>query len=172
MKSNLFNPAWLAVALAMIFVAGCTSISLESNKDPASVRTLRRVFILISASDTKDQTLATSLETAFRECFTNATPVVEVAITSPLDLDEHALTSRMVRFTPDAVLTVSAKSRVVDTYGNYPRIVYDASLFDPIAKKRIWRASIENAGSTEVMDWRMREMAEKIVQQLHQDGFL
>ena len=174
MKKTLLKRVWVlaGMALAMVCFVGCTSISLESNKDPAAVRKLNRLFVLINQGDTKNKPLSQSLSSAFREYFTNGTPQVDIAIASSLDLDESAMRSRMAGFTPDAILTISAVNYVVDPYGNYPRIVYDVSLFDPIAKRRIWRASIDNSGSTDFMDRRMREMARKIVQQLQLDGFL
>jgi hypothetical protein len=152
--------------------AGCTSISVQSATDLAAVRKLDRLFIVINQDDVKKEPLTQSLRVSLQGCFTNGTPIMEMFIPSPLDLDERALDRRVRDFHPDAVLIVSLKTFTVDQTGGYPNMDYDASLFEATTHKRIWRAAINNSGSTDLMDRRMREMAGKIVQQLRQDGFL
>lgn len=161
----------MALALAAFCGTGCTSISLESNKNAAAIHKVDRLFILINQGEVKDQPLSKMLATAFQNCFTNAAPKVDIAITSPLDLDENAYKASITNFHADAVFVVSVNTFIIDEFGGYPTIMYDASLFDPSMKQRVWRAAINNSGGTALMERRMWEMAEKIVQQLHQDGF-
>jgi hypothetical protein len=179
MKNLLARRAWLAMALilAVLCGAGCTSVSLDSvsmatNEDKAAVHKVDRLFIVVNQGEGKNQPLSQSLVKAFQGCFTNATPQMDITVVSPLDLDENAYQSRISNFNADAVLVIAVKTFIVDETGGYPVILYDASLYEPTLHKRIWRAAINNSGGTALMDRRMREMAEKIVQQLHQDGFL
>ena len=60
----------------------------------------------------------------------------------------------------------------VDEAGGYPMLKYDVSLFDPMMKKRLWRGAVNNSGGTAFIQRRMHDMAEAIVNQLRQDGFL
>jgi hypothetical protein len=164
---------WAAMLMmAAWFGAGCTSVSLQSSKDASAVRKTDRLFIIINQDDVKKQQLAKSLAVSFQGCFTNGAPIVEMSVLSPLDLDESAVDRRVRDFHADTVLIVSLKTFIIDETGGYPNMVYDASLYEASTHKRIWRAAINNSGSTDLMDRRMREMAEKIVQQLRQDGFL
>ena len=153
-------------------LSGCTSISVQSNKDAAAVHKVSRLFILINGGDAQNQELSNILAADLVDCFSNKPAKIQVCITSPLDLDDTAYRARMMTFMADSILTISPQNRVVDPYGGFPTIVYDASLFDPATKKREWRASITNSGGTEVMGRRMRKMAESIVSKLELDGFL
>jgi hypothetical protein len=90
----------------------------------------------------------------------------------PLDLDEKSHLEKAKSFEADAILTVKAVSGIIDEFGGYPTIIYDASLYDPDLKKRLWRGNINNSGGTALMSRRMREMAVEIVTQLRKDGFL
>jgi hypothetical protein len=78
----------------------------------------------------------------------------------------------MDEFGCDAVLVIKATAGIIGDFGHYPTIIYDASLFDPQLKKRLWRARINNSGPSMVMKRRFREMSESIVRQLKNDGFI
>ena len=160
------------ITLALFCGSGCTSVSLESNKDAAAVHKINRLFILINQGEVKSQPLSKSLAAAFENCFSNTPTRVDIAIASPLDLDESGYKSRMETFNADAVLVVGVQTFIVDQFGGYPTIMYDASLYDSAMKKREWRAAINNSGGTALMNRRMKEMSESIVSQLKLDGFL
>lgn len=151
---------------------GCTSITIKSNKDATSVRKLDRVFVLVNQGEMGKQPLSNVLIDSFRSCLSNSPVQLAFSIASPLELDENSHLSQIEEFQPQAVLLIRVKTFLVDEFGGYPRIVYDASLFSPKMDKRMWRATIDNCGGTALMNKRMREMAEKIVLQLRQDGFL
>jgi len=136
------------------------------------VHHVNRLVIFIVEGDAKDRLLADYLAANFRNCFSNRPTQYDVAITTPLDLDERDYERRINSFQADAVLTVTIRHTVVDIAGGYPTINYDASLFDRATKRRIWRADIVNSGSPEVMEKRMQKMAAAIVSQLEHDGFL
>jgi hypothetical protein len=162
-----------SVLLAICIVAaGCSTVSLQSNSDPAAIHRVNRLFIIIQEGDAKNRALADYLAADFRNCFSNRPTFFEVAITTPLDLDERDYERRINAFDADSVLTIGMRSVVADPYGGYPTINYDASLFERLTKKRIWRADIVNSGSPEVMEQRMQKMATAIVSQLEHDGFL
>lgn len=154
-------------------VTGCTSITIKSNKDEASVKQLDRLYIVINHGEVSDKSLSNYLIDGFKAAFTNAPVKVDYGVMSALDLDPKVMTDEIKAFNPDAVLVVSVSTFVVSAeYGGYPTIDYDASLYNPDHTKRIWRAAIDNSGGTALMKRRMREMAGKISMQLQTDGFL
>ena len=154
-------------------MTGCTSITIKSNKDAASVKQLDRLYIVVNHGEVTDKSLSNYLIDGFKSCFTNSPVKVDYGVMSALDLDPKVMTDEIKAFNPDAVLVVSVSTFVVAAeYGGYPTIIYDASLYNPDHTKRIWRASIDNSGGTALMKRRMREMAGKISMQLQTDGFL
>jgi len=163
--------AFLAVILGL--AAGCTSVTIKSNKDESSVRQLNRLSIVINHGEVSNNELSNYLIDGFKECFSNAPVQVDYSIISALDLDTKSQTERVKSFNPDAVLVVSVSTYVIAAeYGGYPEIKYDASLFDPGLTKRFWRAAVDNSGGTALMKLRMHQMAGKIATQLQTDGFL
>lgn len=157
---------------ALLFVAGCTSVKLQSTKDPAAVRKLSRLFILINQGETDSANLSNELAGYFRNSLSNSPVELEFSIVSPLELDERVHEAKVKQFGADAILAIRVATFVVSEYGGYPTIVYDVSLFERDFKKRLWRGSVNNSGGTALMSRRMREMAEAIVAQLRKDGFL
>jgi hypothetical protein len=172
MHKKCLKGFWAFNLLALILACGCNSIKIDSNKDAKAVHKVNRLFIVINQGAVKTQPFSTALADGLKSCFTNATPQIEIAITSPLDLDENNYKSKMESFNADGVLAVSLQTYETDEYGNYPMIIYDASLYDPLLKKRVWRASIKNGGQSFVMASRMRAMASSIVAKLKTDGFI
>ena len=161
-----------SVLITLLFGTGCTSVKLQATKDQASVRRIQRLFVLVDQGEIGKQTLSENFLTSFQSCLTNTPVQLASSISSPLELDERIHDAKIAAFDADAVLVIHIKTGVVDEFGGYPLIVYDASLFDAGRKKRWWRAVINNAGGTALMKRRMREMAEEIVSQLKRDGFL
>ena len=159
----------VAFSLAL---GGCTSVKVQATKDVESVRRLERLFLLINHGDMGNQPYSTNLANHFRMVLSNPPPVLEIGIVSPLELDEKVHQIRVEQFKADAVLVVRLTGAVLSQYGGYPVLTYDASLFDPPMKKRMWRGVVNNSGGTGLMNRRMREMAEALVAQLRKDGFL
>jgi hypothetical protein len=160
------------LAVVLCLAAGCTSVTINSNKDEASVHQLNRLFVIVNHGEVKDKQLSNELIDGFKGCFSNAPVQVDYSIMSALDLDATAQTDKIKAFNPDAILLVSVTTYVMAEYGGYPTILYDASLYNPDHTKRLWRAAINNSGGTALMDRRMHEMAGKITTQLQTDGFL
>jgi hypothetical protein len=163
----------LAMSAIVLFTAGCTSITIESNKDAASVRQLKRLYILIDHGETKDRILSNHLIGGLKICFSNAPVQVEYGISSALDLDPKTSTDRIDAFNPEALLILHASYyKAQDNLS----IQYDASMYDfgqnREKPKRIWRASITTVGGFDWLKWRMNELAGKIAMKLQADGFL
>lgn len=166
--------SWLVAGMAVftLLVTGCTSVQLVANKDAGAVKKLQRLFVLVNHGEANKQKLSADLIAQFRTSLTNSQVQAEYAVVSALDLDDRIHDDKIKVFNPDAVLVVRVANYVVDQYGGYPTIKYDVSLFDHASKKRVWRSAVNNSGGTALMERRMREMAEKIVGQLRDDGFL
>ena len=167
-RSQFFGIA----ALLAVFLTACTSVRLNSVKDATNVHKLDRLFVIVAQGQLNSTKFADQFIEQFRAQLTNSAVKVEFSILTPLELDEKTHLEKAKAFQADAILFVRAVSGVRDQYGGYPTIIYDASLFDPEFKKRLWRANINNSGGTGLMSRRMREMAEQIVKQLQNDGFL
>jgi len=167
-----FGQAMILAAVLSLF-AGCTAVTIKSNKDAVSVRQLSRLYIVVNNGDVTDKSLSSYLIEGFKGCLTNSPVQADYGTVSALDLDSTSITEQIKAFHPDGVLVVSVSTFVVSAdYGGYPTIIYDASLYDSDRTKRIWRASINNSGGTALMKLRMHQMAGKIATQLQTDGFL
>ena len=132
-------------------------------KQPASKKTNEQL---------KSEVLAVSL----RNCFSNTPVQLEVGIVNPLALDGaldgQNFETKIRAFHADTVLVVRLKNVVVDQFGGCPMLFYDASLFNEITHKFVWRGIIKNSGDPEAMKQRTRKMAETLVAQLRADGFV
>jgi hypothetical protein len=160
-----------ATALFGVILTGCTSIRVRANKDPASIRKIKRLFVIVNHGDVDEQTYSHLLADAMLVALTNTAAVFQIEIANPVALDESSYLKQIKQFEADAVLMIRVEGGVLGQYGGYPTLIYDASLFEPDLRKRIWRARIDNSGGTALMKRRMREMADKIVQELRKNGF-
>lgn len=164
--------ALLAGVILSLCLTGCTSVSVQATKDPKAVHKMGRLFVLINHGDLGNQPYSTDLANNLRTVLSNPPPALEISIVSPLELDERVHDDRIKQFNPDAVLVIRLTTAVLSEYGGYPILKYDASLYDPDMKRRLWRGVVDNSGGTALMKRRMREMAEVIVGRLRKDGFL
>jgi hypothetical protein len=162
----------LSALLLGHLLTGCVSIKVQANKDEASVKQIKRLFVLIQHGDIGKQSYPDELAAAMRSAFTNTPVVTEISIANPLELDESVHRQQIDAFGGDAVLLIRATGGIVNQSGGYQKLLYDASLFDPQLKKRVWRARVDNSGGTWLMKRRFREMSESIVRQLKSDGFI
>ncbi len=167
-----YGLACLAAVLLCQLTTGCTSIKIQANKDAASVKKIKRLYVVIQHGDVGQQALSNGLASALRNAFTNTPVALEVSIANPVELDEKVHLKRITQFESDAAMVITATGGIIADFGGYPTIIYDASLFDPQLEKRLWRARIDNSGGTALMTRRFREMADTIVRQLKQDGFI
>ena len=173
MATRLSRFTAVGVVLSTLFLgAGCTSVNLKSTKDPAAVRKINRLFVLINQGETDTPKLSNELTQHLRNSLSNSPVKLEFSVMSPLELDERVHDAKIKQFDADGVLVIRVTTFIISEYGGYPTIIYDVSLFDPEIKKRLWRGSVNNSGGTALMNRRMREMAEAIVSQLRKDGFL
>ena len=163
--------------------SGCANVSvtLQSNRDPAAMHRIQRLFVIIdqgviekqptskrSGERLKSEVLAASLQ----NCLSNTPVQLEINIVNPVALNGQNFESKIREFQADAVLVVRLRNVVMDQFGGCPIIYYDASLYNEITQKYVWRALIKNSGDPAAMNQRTRKMAEAIVAQLRADGFL
>ncbi len=153
------------------FATGCASSRIDAVRDPAITAKLHRLYVLVDHGSVKTD-YSDLLRNDLSELLTQEGIENQTEAMSPLQLDEHAYATNAVAYKPDAVLVIKATGGVLSAYGGYMEITYDASLFNPNMDKRYWRAQVNNEGGTAVMGKRFRVMAEKIIKQLKQDGFI
>ena len=164
----------LIVAALCLGVTGCGSVSVtvQSTKDAQAVHKVERLFVIINHGDLGGQSYSEDLAHNLRLILSNPPPDLEIGIVSPLDLDEKQHGAKIKQFKPDAVLVIRLTTAVLDPFGGYPILKYDASLFDAMMKKRLWRGAVDNSGEGALVKLRMSKMAEVLVTQLRKDGFL
>ena len=160
------------ITLSLLALTGCTSVKIKSNKDASATQKIQRLFVIVNHGEVNEQKFSNELIHSLRNCLSNTPVQIEFSVMTPLDLNPEIHQDKVKAFHPDAVLVISVSTYVVDQYGGYPTIMYDASLYDPAQKRRLWRGAINNSGGTALMKLRMRQMAEKVVGQLRQDGLL
>ena len=69
MATRLFRFTAVGLVLSALFLgAGCTSVKLQSTKDPAAVRKINRLFVLINQGETDNPKLSNELIDHFRNC--------------------------------------------------------------------------------------------------------
>jgi len=172
-----------AAILALICGNGCAnaSVTMQSNKNAAAVRPIRRLYVLIqqdalekqplskkSSEQLKSDVLAANLQ----NCLSSNSVQSKISVVDLLALDEKIYETKIQEFYSDAVLVIGIKNGVIDQFGGTPMICYDAKLYDEILRKYVWRAAINNSGDPGAMDQRMQKMAVAIVAQLRADGFI
>ena len=172
-----------AAMLALICGDGCASVSvtLQSNKDVAAVRPVRRLYVLIELDALEKQPMSQKvnerlksdvLAASLRNCLSNTSVQLKISVVDPLALDEKIYETKIQEFYTDAVLTIGIRNGVVDQFGGNPVIYFNAGLYDEILHKDVWRAVINNSGDPGAMDQRMQKMAGAIIAQLRADGFI
>ena len=175
--------AFNLLALVLLCGNGCANISvtMQSNKDPAVMHQVRRLYVLIdqdvlekqTVSKKSDQPLPSeALAASLRNCLSNAPVQLDIGSINPLALDEKIYETKILDDHADAVLIIKFRNALMDQFGGCPIIYYDAILYNQIVQKPVWRALITNSGSPDVMDQRMQKMAMTIVAQLRVDGFI
>lgn len=172
-----------ATMLTLICGNGCANISvtLQSNKDVAAVRPIRRLYVLIKQDAQEKQPVSKKLNeqlksevlaASLQNCLSNASIQLKVSVVDTLVLDEKIYETKIQEFYSDAVLIIEIRNGVMDQFGGYPIIYYDARLYDEIMQRTVWRAVINNSGDPSAMDQRMQRMGVAIVKQLRTDGFI
>lgn len=171
------------LALALFCGNGCAniSVSLQSNRDPEVMHQISRLYVLIDQGVFENQPAAKSaggslpsvaLAAGLRNCLSNSPVQLEISIRDPLALNGQNFDAKILEFQADAVLVVRLRNAVLDQFGGCPIIYYDASLFNEITQKCVWRGILKNSGDPAAINRRMRKMAGLLVAQLRADGFI
>jgi hypothetical protein len=185
MKNKLPESFLILVALwaVLIFGNGCasTAVTMQTNKDPGPMHAVKRLFVVINLGPLENQTSfnrgaaeisSASLAEGLRGCFSTNGVQLEIKVVNPLELEKPDYAAQAREFFADAALLIRLDHYVVDQFGNYPMLYYDAALSNEVTHKLVWRALIKNSGNPGTMKERNQRMAESIVAKLRADGFL
>jgi hypothetical protein len=185
MSKTLFRTvvAFSLLTLALLCGNGCANVSvtMQSNKDPGAMHQVKRLYVIIDQGVLENQPTSKRIDeqlksavlvASLRNCLSNTPLQLEIGIVNPLALNGQDFETKIREFQADAVLVCKLKNVVVNQFGGCPTIYYDASLFNEITHKYVWRALIKNSGDPFAMDQRTRRMAETIVAQLRADGLI
>ena len=167
----------------LFFGNGCasTSVTMQTNKNPLAMHSIKRLFVVINLGPLEKQTTHTkgaaelsseSLVASLRNCFSSNSVQVEIKVVNPLELEKQDYQAQARQFFADAALLIRLDHYVVNQFGSYPIIYYDAALSNEISHKLVWRALIKNSGNPGTMKERNQRMAETIVAELRADGFI
>ena len=157
--------------MLMLVAVGCATVSIKSSRDMEFKQKLDRLYVVIDHGEldvSHSETLKEGLSVALSQKQIQS----KIYVLSPLDLEENAYEADMASYDPQAILRIEATSSTVGDYGGLAEIVYNVSLVTLTNDKRIWRAQTKNAGGTAMMGKRLRKMANRIVDQLANDGLI
>ena len=163
----------LLIPLSVIFafLVGCYNVAVRSTRDPSYKESVSRMYILINHGQLGSEhshPLVAALQTEFVQ--RNVEVLVRVA--NPLELDERIYDREISAYGPQAVLVLTTTGGTMASSGGMLQILYDASLYDSMRKKRIWRAQISNSGGPALIGARMRKMASEIAGKLEQEKLI
>ncbi len=163
-----------AFFLAILFLSGCASVSVQSVRDSSFSEPIHKLFVLVNHRqvDAIDAGFTPYLMGALKDEFSRKGVEVEIRMINPLALNEDIQISEIMSYKPDGVMTIVANGGVVGAYGGMAKILYDVSIFDPQRNKRIWRAQIDASGGTAVREKRMQMMVQNLIQRLSDDRII
>lgn len=164
----------LLVPLTCLVVAvGCYSVTMRDVRDPGYNRVISRMFILINHGLLGEE-FSVQLSSALRAEFTAMDVEVQIAVKDQLTLDDGKITRQIEEFGPHGVLGLTVVGGRMISPEEATSIIYDVSLYDPAAKKRVWRAQIENRSGTAtyLIASRMKKMAQEISGRLRSEGLI
>jgi hypothetical protein len=167
---------------ALVFGSGChtATVKLQSNKDAAAVRPIKRLYVVVDLTVPTTQQLAKNpklrlksdmLVASLMNSLTNTPLKIEYGAASPLQLNAN-YDVNIANFYADAVLLVKINNCVIDNFGGCWKVFYQADLYDEITHKTVWRAFIDCHGDPVTVDEGMQKMANAVVKQLRADGFI
>ena len=170
----------LVTAFALCFafaLSGCVSTKIQSNRDASFTGTVERLYVLASVAE-REQGMANLFTTAIEQHLAAHGVPARAHVRDPLALEGEELVTREVEaFGPSAILVLTqteSSAMISGAGGGTNSAVFDASLFDTESERRIWRASIKASRdriyATEQQG--ARNLAEKIVEKLAEDGLL
>jgi hypothetical protein len=161
-------PAFIVLGAAALFL-GCASVSIESARDPGFSGKISRLYVLLRDNGQLRSSYWQNLQKALTERLKARGIASQVQIISPLELDESRYSQDMKAFSPDAVLFIQSAGgtrRLQEVI----EIFWDASLYLPGKKTRIWRASIHMSGGSSPS--RMTALTDSILSKMEQDGII
>ncbi len=164
----------VAVTIVLLMFAGCATVSVNSVRDPSFSNSIHKLFIIVNHGqiDDIDKAYTPYLVEALKDEFSRKSVETMIQMANPLALDDSALFAGIGTYKPDGVLAIVATGGVAGPYGGMRKIIYNVSLFDPLTKKRVWRARIDASGGEAVQERRMRIMAHDLVMRLDQEKLL
>ncbi|MEP0547218.1 MAG: hypothetical protein ABJF88_09825 [Rhodothermales bacterium] len=166
----------------ILFMSGCVTTKIQSQRDASFSEEIQRVYVYSSVRMDEEE-LAEAFSQAIESKFGMRGVAVMGRVKDPLALEtDDMITEDVIAFAPTVVLvlTQTEASTVRTTQGagmgftQSEAAVYDASLYHPETKKRVWRAMISTSRDSFMtsQDAAAEKIAEKIVNKLIEDGLL
>lgn len=183
MRHPLHPMRLAAVVLCLALVSsGCVTAKIESQRDDSFEKEITRVYVY-SSLRMDDQELAEAFSLAIESELGLQGIAAQPQVKDPLALDEEDMvTGEVATFAPTVILelTQTEASSVQTSHGpgmgftQSDRAVYDASLYDAVTRKRVWRAQVSTSRDAfmTTQDAAASKLAKKIVAQLVEDGLI
>jgi hypothetical protein len=134
-----------------------------------------RLFVILNHGEIEqlDADYTPALLRALRAEFGRTHTSIAIRVVNALALDEPNYAAEMRQYQPDGVLLVKVSGGVRGAYGGIETIMYDVSLVSPQhPDRRVWRAQLQAAGGTAVIEGKMDSAAEELVGRLLADGLI
>jgi len=175
----------LTLGLALLGVAGCMRVAIDSHREFDDSGRAQRVFVfsvvgsLRQAPDEEFSAFAEAFARSITAGLAANGVTADVATVSRLDLDATAHSDRFKTFSPDFVLIVAPVRRVLRVGTYYlvhpDTLTFDASLYDRASNKRWWNAQVTIDRPTFSSGWDKGEadaLAAAIIKHLQEDGLV
>jgi hypothetical protein len=174
---------FMALACVLASVAGCTTISIDSVRDPGFTGRIGRLFVLMRDDSQIDPHYAHNLQAAWTQRLSALGIDSRVLVISTLESEESVFGKEIKEFSPDGVLLIQPEGSMrhagpgshgvfkLERHGDSTIDLYwDVSLFETDPKNRIWCASITTPGGYGIT--KMLKMTDSILAELDHDQIL
>jgi hypothetical protein len=167
--------ALMATMMLALTMVSCHSASIQSTRDPSFSGRLTRIFIILNHGevDQLDADYTPALVRALQQEFAKTRTTITVRAVNVLALNDPNYARELAQYQPDGVLTMKLSGGVRGAYGGLESLFYDVSLISAQQPdRRIWRAQLNAAGGSAVIEGKMNSAAEELVQRLLDDRLI
>lgn len=185
---KVFKDMKIQVLLTIIFIssAACSTVKIESNRDPNYREKFDNIYVYIKASPRSESFLSTNFDQFFIEALKRDSIRIMFYSTKKLDLETESPEKKAVENNFTILLSIIQVESTTfyntgGLYGNgvnlatvpYVASLFEASIYDLRTNKRIWRANIDVGGDQfYAKSARVEKLANELVAQLRRDWFI
>jgi hypothetical protein len=177
MKARIISNAYILFILFSIFLPGCVTSKIESNKAPDFNEKISKIYLVIkSAKGAKE--FSYSFKTAFLHALMEKGVTSDYYIMDELALEsDKEINEKISKFNPQLVMTMTqTESKTHSTYNfggsnNISGGIFDIKILMPRSEKPVWRASLEAFGENGI-DRAVEKSVKKLIDKMKIDKLI